>query len=402
MMEYGQRLRKRPLFSCIHCKRNRTSFVNERYRMTDHVKKHHFPLNQAPFYCSLCLFRCSSREALNKHVTDYEKHAVLAAMQGGGDQSRYLIENTHPKEVQEGVDYELAAHETIYQGQGELVNVKMTPQVFANLFNGPGMSTGTALPYTPTSPEFNRFETSKTVPFEQDLDNFDVFDDFYQSPATVSVGSEFPIYLPAPVISSANVSVSVGSGFTTYLPTPVITSANLGVPQATPAQGGQNDFSQHKVCALAPGFSSRLNTPVMDEPKRVVSKAASTQTEQEATQEPSLVATALFQLEKTIESSIGKLISAVEWNSRAIKNLEVTVQKVGDQRRQKDHEPDKMGAKRLKKSGQFCFGSLVECSYYFASNRVCPVKCSDFKCSNCSSKKSICLVKFLMFRLFFL
>ncbi|KAH3851869.1 hypothetical protein DPMN_094356 [Dreissena polymorpha] len=87
----------------------------------------------------------------------------------------------------------------------------------------------------------------------------------------------------------------------------------------------------------------------MDEPKRVVSKAASTQTEQEATQEPSLVATALFQLEKTIESSIGKLISAVEFNSRAIKNLEVTVQKVGDQRRQKDHELDEMGAKRLKK-----------------------------------------------------
>ena len=155
MMEYGQRSRKRPLFSCIHCKRNRTSFVNERYRMTDHVKKHHFPLNQAPFYCSLCLFRCSSREALNKHVTDYKRHAVLAAMQGGGDQSRYLIENAHPKDVQEGDDYKLAAHETSDQGQDELVNVKMTPQVFANLFKGPGMSTGTALPYTPTRPEFN-------------------------------------------------------------------------------------------------------------------------------------------------------------------------------------------------------------------------------------------------------
>ncbi|KAH3789856.1 hypothetical protein DPMN_168045 [Dreissena polymorpha] len=270
-------------------------------------------------------------------------------MQGGGDQSKDLVENAHPKEVQEGDDYKLAAHETSDQGQGELVNVKMTPQVFANLFKGPGMSTGTALPYTPTRPEFNRFETSKTVPFEQDLDNFDVFDDFYQSPATVSVGSEFPTYLPIPVISSANVSASVGSGFPTYLPTPVITSANVGVPQATPAQGGQNDLSQHKVCAIAPGFSSRLSTPVMDEPKRVVLKAASTQTEQEATQEPSLVATALFQLEKTIESSIGKLISALEWNSRAIKNLEVTVHKAGDQRRQKDHEPDEMGAKRLNK-----------------------------------------------------
>ncbi|KAH3851868.1 hypothetical protein DPMN_094355 [Dreissena polymorpha] len=135
--------------------------------MADHVLKHHFPLDQAPFYCSLCLFRCSSREALNKHVTDYKRHAVFAPMQGGEDQSRYLIENTHPKEVQEGVDYELAVHETIDQGQGELVNVNMTPQVFANLFNGHGMSTGTALPYTPTDQSSTDLRPPKLFPLSR-------------------------------------------------------------------------------------------------------------------------------------------------------------------------------------------------------------------------------------------
>ncbi|KAH3868755.1 hypothetical protein DPMN_031907 [Dreissena polymorpha] len=59
-----------------------TSYVNKRYRMADHVQKRHFALDQAQFYYSLCMFRLSSREALNEHVTDYRRHAVMAAMQG--------------------------------------------------------------------------------------------------------------------------------------------------------------------------------------------------------------------------------------------------------------------------------------------------------------------------------
>ncbi|XP_052255150.1 uncharacterized protein LOC127860882 [Dreissena polymorpha] len=92
---------------------------------------------------------------------------------------------------------------------------------------------------------------SKIVPVEQEYDNFNVFDDLYQGPVTASVGSVVPTYRPTPVNST------------------VISSANVGVPQATQAQGDQNDFSQH---------SSRLNTPVMDEPRLVLTKAARTQT----------------------------------------------------------------------------------------------------------------------------
>ncbi|KAH3714785.1 hypothetical protein DPMN_057486 [Dreissena polymorpha] len=67
--------------------------------MVDHVQKHHFALSEAPFYCSFCLFRCSTREALEKHVIDYRRHALMSAMQGGGDQSTFLIENPHPRVV---------------------------------------------------------------------------------------------------------------------------------------------------------------------------------------------------------------------------------------------------------------------------------------------------------------
>ncbi|KAH3868756.1 hypothetical protein DPMN_031908 [Dreissena polymorpha] len=100
------------------------------------------------------------------------------------------------------------------------------------------MSTVRALPFTPTRPEFSRFEASKIVPFEQEYDNFDVFDDWYQGPVTASVRSVVPTYRPTPVLSSANVGVStgahfgpviacIGSVFPTCLPTTVISS---GVP----------------------------------------------------------------------------------------------------------------------------------------------------------------------------
>ncbi|KAH3868559.1 hypothetical protein DPMN_031708 [Dreissena polymorpha] len=79
-MENGQKARKRPLFSCIHCKKNITTYINERYRMFDHVQKHHFALSEAPFYCSMCLFRCSTIEALLKHVTYYRRHALMSAI----------------------------------------------------------------------------------------------------------------------------------------------------------------------------------------------------------------------------------------------------------------------------------------------------------------------------------
>ncbi|KAH3787839.1 hypothetical protein DPMN_165968 [Dreissena polymorpha] len=55
--------------------------INERYRMVYHVQKHHYALSEAPFYCSMCLYRCSTREALVKLVTDYRRHALMSAMQ---------------------------------------------------------------------------------------------------------------------------------------------------------------------------------------------------------------------------------------------------------------------------------------------------------------------------------
>ncbi|KAH3836705.1 hypothetical protein DPMN_110078 [Dreissena polymorpha] len=51
----------------------------------------------------------------------------------------------------------------------------------------------------------------------------------------------------------------------------------------------------------------------------------------------------------TLESSIGKLMSAVEWNSRAIKNLETTVRKQGESKRGNEDGSAEKEAKHVKK-----------------------------------------------------
>ncbi|KAH3857489.1 hypothetical protein DPMN_100096 [Dreissena polymorpha] len=66
-------------------------------------------------------------------------------MQGGGDQSRFLMENPNPRVVKEGEDYEVTQHSC--SDFGDLVSVKMTPQRLASLLNrGYNVSGATVVP----------------------------------------------------------------------------------------------------------------------------------------------------------------------------------------------------------------------------------------------------------------
>jgi hypothetical protein len=58
----------RRLYTCLHCERGQRVHVSERYRMTIHVYRNHMALDQAPFFCSLCQFRCMTMGVLEKHA----------------------------------------------------------------------------------------------------------------------------------------------------------------------------------------------------------------------------------------------------------------------------------------------------------------------------------------------
>ncbi|KAH3714786.1 hypothetical protein DPMN_057487 [Dreissena polymorpha] len=179
---------------------------------------------------------------------------------------------------------------------------------------------------------------STAVTAEQDdVEQFEKLQELFSTPASSSpcLMPTFPAYQPTPV--SANTTSVLGMGFPNYVQTPVSSSMVGCLPSfTTPAPA-------------VPVSISRLSTPLLDEPRRLPVKTASTQTEAEPRREDSVLATALFQIETTLESSIGKLVSAVEWNSRAINNLETTVRKQGESKRgNEDGSADKK-AQHVKK-----------------------------------------------------
>ena len=42
--------------------------------MESHVYKTHIPLERLPFYCKLCIFRCTTQEDLERHVQNFGPH----------------------------------------------------------------------------------------------------------------------------------------------------------------------------------------------------------------------------------------------------------------------------------------------------------------------------------------
>ena len=139
---------KRRQFTCLHCAKKGNIRVTEKYRMVDHIYKHHVALDDCPFYCTLCMFRCTTKEALQKHVTNYTKHTALAG--NNNDQTRFLRNNANPKPVSEGTDFREATqyetdhrvimisdslmkdHEEEKNNDG-LVTIKVTPEILAQL-----------------------------------------------------------------------------------------------------------------------------------------------------------------------------------------------------------------------------------------------------------------------------
>lgn len=131
--------------------------------------KHHLALDQAAFYCNLCMFRCTTREQLDKHVTSYKRHILMASTLGTTDVRRCLIQNPNPKPIVEGIDYNAAVVEdqgrpmiprldgslqpqvSVSSGvnsQG-LVTVQLPPAVLADLLSPVHSRT-----HTPTQPSF--------------------------------------------------------------------------------------------------------------------------------------------------------------------------------------------------------------------------------------------------------
>lgn len=101
-------------YQCLPCyhKEGRV-VINEKGRIEDHILKTHVKLDEVPFYCSLCLFRCHSLQQLNKHVTAYARHREMAKKRDVQDHQPFLMKSSNPYKMS-SLDYiQLSAEESI-------------------------------------------------------------------------------------------------------------------------------------------------------------------------------------------------------------------------------------------------------------------------------------------------
>ena len=68
-------------YKCLHC-RGTNPCIGEKRRVEAHVYKTHVPLESSPFYCKLCMFRCTAQDDLERHVQNFNPHRERAAQQG--------------------------------------------------------------------------------------------------------------------------------------------------------------------------------------------------------------------------------------------------------------------------------------------------------------------------------
>ncbi|KAH3837372.1 hypothetical protein DPMN_110759 [Dreissena polymorpha] len=65
----------------------------------DHFLRQHLLLDQAPFHCKMCLFRCYQFEDLLRHVNNFPRHRMLLREKGVEDSESCLIKNPNPYAV---------------------------------------------------------------------------------------------------------------------------------------------------------------------------------------------------------------------------------------------------------------------------------------------------------------
>lgn len=103
-------------YQCLRCfNQQGVSVIDVKQRIEEHIMKIHLSLDQVPFYCSLCLFRCRDRATLDDHVKNFSRHKQMVADRKCGNSSGFLKENPAP--------YRFSPEDYYVYSQEESVNI---------------------------------------------------------------------------------------------------------------------------------------------------------------------------------------------------------------------------------------------------------------------------------------
>jgi len=103
---------RRRAYRCVRCSMTGLNRVNRRDRIAHHVLKYHVPLDEVPFSCTLCLFRCMDKASQVSHINNYRPHRNKAAEMGVLDHSPFLSESIKPVVLDERYMVRLSKEES--------------------------------------------------------------------------------------------------------------------------------------------------------------------------------------------------------------------------------------------------------------------------------------------------
>ena len=92
-------------YQCIPCyHKEGKETIDVKGRIEEHILKNHVSLDEVPYYCRLCLFRCQRHDQLLQHVTSYARHREMANKRKVTDHSQFLVTSPNPHQFTE-MDY---------------------------------------------------------------------------------------------------------------------------------------------------------------------------------------------------------------------------------------------------------------------------------------------------------
>lgn len=96
--ELRERARRRGrAYQCLRCHyQEGRRVVDIKCRLEDHVLRNHVPLEEVPFFCSLCLYKCQQREQILSHFTSCKRHKDTAEKRGVKDNKIFMVESERP------------------------------------------------------------------------------------------------------------------------------------------------------------------------------------------------------------------------------------------------------------------------------------------------------------------
>ena len=98
-------------YQCVACHFQKGErWVDELWKLEDHILRTHIEQAKIPFFCRLCRFKCVRKEQLVRHISHYARHLSMAAARQIVDHAPWLTASQDPYKISE-LDYRKLSQE---------------------------------------------------------------------------------------------------------------------------------------------------------------------------------------------------------------------------------------------------------------------------------------------------